>query len=335
MANPIERAVEQVGKVVNRPVGTVGRYRPLYALNALDRLRGRSLEGAVRDKVVLVTGASSGIGEATARRVAAAGGTVILVARGADRLEEIAAEITAEGGKAEAEPGDLSDLEDIDRLAKSVLERHGRVDVLVNNAGRSIRRSLDLSYDRFHDFERTMQLNYFGSVRLILGVLPAMRERQRGHIVNVSSVGVQAGVPRFSAYVASKAALDAFSECAQAEVHGDGVRFTTVYMPLVRTPMISPTKIYDRMPAIAPDDAAQMLCDAITYRPRHLGTVIGTAAAMSNAVAPWAADAVKNVGYQLFPESAAARGTSGPADDEQVTNPLAPLFSRVFRGVHW
>jgi NAD(P)-dependent dehydrogenase (short-subunit alcohol dehydrogenase family) len=215
-----------------------------------------------------------------------------------------------------------------------VLERHGRVDVLINNAGRSIRRSLDLSYDRFHDFERTMQLNYFGAVRLILAVLPEMRARHAGHIVNVSSVGVQAAVPRFAAYVASKAALDAFSECAQAEVHADGVRFTTVYMPLVRTPMIEPTKLYQSLPAIEADDAAAMLCDAVTYRPRHLGTVVGTAAAMSNAVAPWAADAVKGVAYQLFPESAAARGAEG-TDDERPTNPLAPLFSRAFPGIHW
>jgi NAD(P)-dependent dehydrogenase (short-subunit alcohol dehydrogenase family) len=332
--NPIERAVQDLGRMVNRPFGTAGRYRPLYALNALDRLRGRSLEGAVRDKVLVVTGASSGIGEATARRLALAGGTVVLVARGAERLAQVRDEIVAGGGQADVAPGDLSDLEDIDRLAAEVLDRHGRVDVLVNNAGRSIRRSLDLSYDRFHDFERTMQLNYFGAVRLILAVLPSMRARHSGHIVNVSSVGVQAAVPRFAAYVASKAALDAFSECAQAEVHADGVRFTTVYMPLVRTPMIEPTRIYQSLPAIEADDAASMLCDAVTYRPRHLGTVVGTAAAMSNAVAPWAADAVRGMAYQLFPESAAARGTAA-TEDERPSNPLAPLFGRAFPGIHW
>jgi short-subunit dehydrogenase len=319
-------------------MGTLGRYRPFYALNAIDRMRGRTLEGAVRNKVVVVTGASAGIGEVTARRLAAAGATVVLVARSAPALEALRDEIVAAGGRADAQPGDLSDLEDIDRLAAAILAEHGGVDVLVNNAGRSIRRSLHLSYDRFHDFERTMQLNYFGAVRLILAVLPGMRDRGSGHIVNVSSVGVQAGAPRFAAYIASKAALDAFSESAQAEVHGDGVRFTTVYMPLVRTAMIAPTKVYDRLPAISPGEAADMLTDAITYRPRHLGTVVGTAAGVATATAPWALDAVRGMAYQLFPESKAARGEVSDADDgedAEQSSPLAPLFGRLFPGVHW
>ena len=148
-------------------------------------------------------------------------------------------------------------------MADEVLDQHGHVDILVNNAGRSIRRSIALSYDRFHDFERTMQLNYFGAVRLILELLPAMRERKSGHIINVSSIGVQTNTPRFSAYVASKAALDAFSRCIASEIIDDGVHITTIHMPLVRTPMIAPTKMYDRFPTITPDEAADMICEAM------------------------------------------------------------------------
>ena len=152
---------------------------------------------------------------------------------------------------------DISDIESIERLLERVLADHRNVDMLVNNAGRSIRRSIALSYDRFHDFERTIQLNYFGAVKLIIGLLPHMRERGSGHIVNVSSIGVQTNPPRFSAYVASKAALDAFTRVVASEVIGDGVTFTTIHMPLVRTPMIAPTKMYDAFPAISPEEAAR------------------------------------------------------------------------------
>ena len=169
------------------------------------------------------------------------------------------AEIEEAGGTAFVHPADLSDMDDVERLADEVLAEHGGVDVLINNAGRSIRRSLRLSLDRFHDYERTMQLNYFGAVKLILKLVPAMAERQRGHIINVSSIGVQTNTPRFSAYVASKAALDAFSRCIASEVVDDGIHITTVYMPLVRTKMIAPTKMYDYFPAITPEEAAQQI----------------------------------------------------------------------------
>ena len=217
-----------------------------------DLFKDRSLAGAVRGKVVLITGASSGIGRATAVKVADAGATVLLVARSIEKLEETKEEIVAAGGVAHIHRCDLADVEDVARMAEEVLTYHGHVDILVNNAGRSIRRSVALSYDRFHDYERTIQLNYLGSLRLILALLPAMRARKSGHIINISSIGVQTNPPRFSAYVASKAALDAFSRVIASEVIDDKVHITTINMPLVRTPMIAPTRMYDMFPAITP-----------------------------------------------------------------------------------
>ena len=252
--------------------------------------RGRSLQEELDGKHVLITGASSGIGRATALKVAAAGGVPLLVARNVEKLEEVRAEIVAAGGTAYVYAADLSDMESVDRLLERVLADHRNVDMLVNNAGRSIRRSIALSYDRFHDFERTMQLNYFGAVKLIIGLLPHMRERGRGHIVNVSSIGVQTNPPRFSAYVASKAALDAFTRVVASEVIGDGVTFTTIHMPLVRTPMIAPTKMYDAFPAITPDEAADMICEALRTRPKHIGTRLGTVGEVAYALSPKAVD---------------------------------------------
>ena len=237
--------------------------------------RGRSLKEALQGKLVMITGASSGIGRATALKVAAAGGIPLLVARNVEKLEEARAEIVAAGGTAYVYAADIADIDSIERLLERVLADHHRVDMLVNNAGRSIRRSISLSYERFHDFERTMQLNYFGAIKLIIGLLPRMRERGFGHVVNVSSIGVQTNPPRFSAYVASKAALDAFTRVVASEVIGDGVTFTTIHMPLVRTPMIAPTKMYDAFPAISPDEAADMICEAMRSRPKHMGTRLG------------------------------------------------------------
>jgi NAD(P)-dependent dehydrogenase (short-subunit alcohol dehydrogenase family) len=212
------------------------------------------------------------------------------------------------------------------------------VDVLVNNAGRSIRRSIALSYDRFHDFERTMQLNYFGPVRLILSLLPVMRQtgpdgRKGGHIINVSSIGVQTNTPRFSAYVASKAALDAFSRCIASEVIDDGVHITTVYMPLVRTPMIAPTKMYDRFPAMTPTDAADMICRAMIAKPKTAGTTLGNFGALAYQVAPKSVDVILNQGYKLFPDSRAARGDKGVDKSEPSSESVA--FAHILRGVHW
>jgi NAD(P)-dependent dehydrogenase (short-subunit alcohol dehydrogenase family) len=308
---------------------------------------------AVVGRTVMITGASSGIGRATALKVAAVGGIPLLVARGAEALEATKAEIVKAGGTAFVYRADLSDVEDCQRLAKEVLAAHGGVDVLVNNAGRSIRRSVAASTDRFHDFERTMQLNYFGAVALILGLLPAMRARKRGHIVNVSTIGVQTYPPRFSAYVASKAALDAFSRCVASEVHADGIRLTTVHMPLVRTPMIAPTEMYRSFPTLTPDEAADMICRAIAERPKRVSTPVGMLAQVTAAVAPDVQDRVLNMAYRLFPDSPAAKGEATAGDKPSEPETFVPgatrdagsrgsdlslpakAMVRLLRGIHW
>jgi NAD(P)-dependent dehydrogenase (short-subunit alcohol dehydrogenase family) len=297
-----------------------------------DLHKDRSFEGAVNGRAVLITGASSGIGRATARKVAAAGGIPLLVARTPERLQETVEEIAAAGGSAYAYPCDLADLDAIDELVQRVLADHPAVDVLVNNAGRSIRRSVALSYERFHDFERTMQLNYFGAIRLTMGLLPHMRARGGGHVVNVSSIGAQTNPPRFSAYVASKAALDAWTRVVGSETIGDGVTFTTIHMPLVRTPMIAPTKMYDAFPAITPEQAADLVCDAIRARPKTIGTRLGTFGEVAYALFPKAVDQVLHAAYKVFPDSAAARGERDPAEKasmEQIA------MANLMRGVHW
>jgi NAD(P)-dependent dehydrogenase (short-subunit alcohol dehydrogenase family) len=292
----------------------------------------RTLREALQGRTVIITGASSGIGRSTAMMVAAAGGIPLLVARNVEKLEEARAEIVAGGGEAYVYAADLSDMDSIDRLVERVLADHRNIDFLVNNAGRSIRRSISLSYDRFHDFERTMQLNYFGAVKLIIGLLPHMRERGSGHIVNISSIGVQTNPPRFSAYVASKAALDAFTRVVASEVLGDGVTFTTIHMPLVRTPMITPTKMYDAFPAITPDEAAEMICDAMRTRPKHMGTRLGTFGEIAYALSPKAVDRILHLAYRVFPDSAASKGQKGVeerASFEQIA------MATLTRGVHW
>jgi NAD(P)-dependent dehydrogenase (short-subunit alcohol dehydrogenase family) len=294
--------------------------------------------GSLAGKVALVTGASSGIGRATALRVGAAGGKVLLVARGTEKLEQTRKDIADAGGMAYVYRCDLADMHDIERLAKEVLAEHRRVDILVNNAGRSIRRSIALSYDRFHDFERTMQLNYFGAVRLILTLLPIMRQagpdgRKGGHIINVSSIGVQTNTPRFSAYVASKAALDAFSRCIASELRDDNVHLTTVYMPLVRTPMIAPTKMYDRFPAMTPLEAADMICRAMIERPKTVGTTLGNVGALAYQLAPKSVDLILSQGYKMFPDTKAALGEKDGKSAEPSTESVA--FAHILRGVHW
>ncbi|MEO8889385.1 MAG: SDR family oxidoreductase [Jatrophihabitantaceae bacterium] len=306
-----------------------------------DRRKDKALARTIKGKTVMITGASSGIGRATALRVGAAGGRVILVARGLEALEQTCAEIEDLGGVAFVHRADLSDMDDIERMAKEVLQEHGRVDVLVNNAGRSIRRSVSLSYDRFHDYERTMQLNYFGAVRLILTLLPIMRQaspdgRKGGHIINISSIGVQTNTPRFSAYVASKAALDAFSRCIASEVIDDGVHLTTIHMPLVRTPMIAPTKMYDRFPTMTPPEAADMICRAMIRKPKKVGTTLGNAGELLYQIAPRGVDVILNAGYKIVPDSHAAKGTdraTRKSEDEPSTESVA--FAHILRGVHW
>lgn len=294
--------------------------------------RNRTLAAAIGGKRILITGASSGIGRAAALKAAAAGAVPLLVARNVEKLEELRAQIVASGGTAYVYAADISDMEEIDRLLERVHSDHRRVDMLVNNAGRSIRRSIALSYERFHDFERTMQINYFGAVKLIIGLLPQMRARGSGHIVNVSTIGVQTNPPRFSAYVASKAALDAFTRVVASEVIGDGVTFTTIHMPLVRTPMIAPTRIYDAFPAITPEEAADMICEALRARPKHIGTPLGTFGEVAYALAPRAVDRLLHLAYRVFPDSAAARGE--PQEDERLSLEQIAL-ANLMRGVHW
>jgi len=309
-----------------------------------DLFRERSLSSSIKGKKVLITGASSGIGLETALKVGEAGGEVLLVSRTREKLEEVASQIEELGGTAHVHPADLSDLEDIDRLAQEVLDDHGGVDVLINNAGRSIRRSVAASYDRFHDFERTMQLNYFGALKLILAFLPGMRERKSGHIINVSSIGVQTNTPRFSAYVASKSALDAFSRCTAPEVVGDNVKFTTVYMPLVRTPMIAPTDIYNAFPTLTPDEAAVMLTDALIDKPKRVASRLGTFGEVLYAVSPKTVDIVLNTAYHLFPDSKAAKSdmkdgkpvpAAEKANENQEMSSEAVAMAYLMRGVHF
>jgi len=297
-----------------------------------ERFRASNFHDAIGGKVVMITGGSSGIGRATALKVAAAGGIPILVARGLERLEETRREIEQAGGAAHVYAADLSDPAAIDALCEQVLAEHPVIDILVNNAGRSIRRSIALSYDRFHDFERTIRLNYLGAIKLIMGLLPQMRERQSGHIINISSIGVQTNPPRFSAYVASKSALDSWTRVVASECLADNVHFTTIHMPLVRTPMIAPTKLYDRFPTISPDAAAEMICEAIRTRPKEVGTTLGTLGEVSYALFPKIVDQVLAAAYRVFPDSAAARGVTDPA--EHASREQA-VFARLTRGVHW
>jgi NAD(P)-dependent dehydrogenase (short-subunit alcohol dehydrogenase family) len=251
-----------------------------------DPRAGRRLRRAAEGRTIVITGASSGIGEAAAIKLGAAGARTLLVARTAERLEEVAGRIRAAGGEGHVHPADLADPDAADRLVAEILDRHGGVDVLVNNAGRSIRRSVRRSVERPHDYERTMALNYFGPLRLILGFLPAMREQGRGQIVNVSSMGVQWAPPRFSAYVASKSALDAFTRVLAGEIEPQGIRCTTVHMPLVRTPMIEPTRAYDRMPALTPEDGADWICEAVRSRPSRVDLPIGALGELTDAIVP-------------------------------------------------
>jgi len=292
----------------------------------------RSLRGHVRGKIVVVTGASSGIGHAVAVMMARAGARVMLVARGEEKLAESLDEINSAGGQAWSYSCDISDLDACDSLIDKIIEDHGAIDILVNNAGRSIRRSIALSCDRFHDFDRTMQLNYFGSLRLILRALPFMSARRTGHVINISSIGVLTNSPRFSAYVASKAALDAFSRCASAEYSDTGIAFTTINMPLVRTPMIAPTKMYDNVPTITPDEAAEFIKQAVIYRPQRIATRLGIFAQTLHAVAPKIAEIVMNSAFRMFPDSSAAKGIS---EDQEQASQEQIAFASLMRGIHW
>lgn len=333
LTNWVEKPIAALSNLINTP-NSAGRYRPFYLRNLVDVVQGRTLEDAVEGKTILITGGSSGIGEATAKKVAHAGGEVVIVARTRENLEKAADDIRGAGGTAHVYPCDLSDVDAVAAMADHVLTDLGRVDILINNAGRSIRRSLELSYSRIHDYQRTMQLNYLGAVQLILKFIPGMRERGFGQIINVSSAGVQMRAPRFGAYIASKAALDTLCDSLQAETVSDGVRFTTVYMVLVRTPMITPTKVYQHFPALTPDQAAGVLADAIVHRPRRVSPPFGQFAAFADAVSPMLMDSVRNRGFELFGDSDAARGEE-PSSEPVPFDQHSETFVRATRGIHW
>ncbi|MCG8393432.1 MAG: SDR family NAD(P)-dependent oxidoreductase [Pseudomonadales bacterium] len=258
----------------------------------------QALRERVQGKVILLTGASSGIGEQVADKLADAGAILLLVARNRDKLEMIASAIQQRGGQAFVYPGDLSDLETCDRICEQALQDHGRVDILINNAGRSIRRSIKFTYHRFHDYERTLQLNYLASIRLAMNLLPGMEARDEGHIINVSTVGVQANPARFSAYLASKWALEGWTWVAANEFAHTGVRFSSLNYPLVRTPMIAPTKIYRYMPVMSPETAVNWMLDIIiTQNKRKLG-IFGKGALAMYYLLPKTSESIVNLSYQ-------------------------------------
>ena len=299
----------------------------------------RSLKGAVGGKVVLITGGSSGIGLSAACRFAEAGAITVIAARGEDKLADAVAEIKAYvKGKGGKEPRvfaygvDVADEAGCAAFVKKLQQEHGGVDFLINNAGRSIRRAIESSYDRFHDFERTMALNYFGSLRVTMGLLPGMVAKRKGHVVNISSISVLVNAPRFSAYVASKAALDAWTRCASSEFADTGVTFTTVNMPLVRTPMTAPTKIYDSMPLLKPEEAADMIVQACIGKPVRVATRLGILGEVLHAVAPRVTQIIMNTTFRMFPDSAAAKGDKAA---KASLSPEAIAMSQMMRGIHF
>ncbi len=292
----------------------------------------RTLKGTVGGKVVLVTGGSSGIGLAAAHKFAEAGAITLICGRDQAKLDEACAEAQGKGYQFMAYATDIADMADCDRFVKQVIADHGGVDFLVNNAGRSIRRAIEGSYDRFHDYERTMQLNYFGCLRVTMGFLPGMTAKRKGHVVNISSIGVLTNAPRFSAYVASKAALDAWTRCASSEFADVGITFSTINMPLVRTPMIAPTKIYNNVPTLEPEEAADMIAQACIYKPVRVATRLGITGQVLHALVPRIAQIVMNTSFRMFPDSAAAKGDK--ASKPQLS-PEAVAMQQMMRGIHF
>jgi NAD(P)-dependent dehydrogenase (short-subunit alcohol dehydrogenase family) len=292
----------------------------------------RTLKGTVAGKVVLVTGGSSGIGLAAAHKFAEAGAITIICGRDQDKLDEACKEAKAKGYAFVAYPADIADMADCDRFVKELIANHGGVDFLINNAGRSIRRAIESSYDRFHDFERTMQLNYFGCLRVTMGLLPGMVQRHKGHVVNISSIGVLTNAPRFSAYVASKAALDAWTRCASSEFADQGVTFTTINMPLVRTPMIAPTKIYNNVPTLSPEEAADMIAQACIGKPVRIATRLGIFGELLHALVPRIAQISMNTTFRMFPDSAAAKGDKSAKPQLSAE---AVAMQQLMRGIHF
>lgn len=292
----------------------------------------RTLKGTVAGKVVLITGGSSGIGLAAAHKFAEAGATTIICGRDQDKLDEACSEAKAKGYQFIAYSADIADMTDCDRFVQLLIDNHGGVDFLINNAGRSIRRAIESSYDRFHDYERTMQLNYFGCLRVTMGFLPGMVAKRKGHVVNISSIGVLTNAPRFSAYVASKAALDAWTRCASSEFADQGITFTTINMPLVRTPMIAPTKIYNNVPTLSPEEAADMIAQACIFKPVRIATRLGITGQLLHALVPRVAQITMNTSFRMFPDSTAAKGSK---DAKPQLSAEAVALQQMMRGIHF
>jgi NAD(P)-dependent dehydrogenase (short-subunit alcohol dehydrogenase family) len=292
----------------------------------------QTLRGQIEGKVVLVTGGSSGIGKATVRKMAEGGAIAVTIARDAQALEETRREFEANGLRLITHAIDVANPEQCAAFVKLMTEEYGGVDILVNNAGRSIRRGIENSFDRFHDFERTMEVNYFGALRLTMGFLPGMIAKRKGHVINISSIGVLTNAPRFSAYVASKAAMDAWARCAASEFADRGIEFTTINMPLVKTPMIAPTKLYDQVPTLSPDDAADMIVEAIIHKPVRIATRLGIFGALLHSLTPKAAQIMMNTSFRMFPDSSAA-AQKKPESAEQTADQIA--FSQIMRGIHF
>lgn len=287
----------------------------------------RSLRGRVEGKVVLVTGATSGIGRATARKLAGAGAIVVTIARDEQKIAETQAEFAELGLTMQVYQGDLADLAQGEAITRQIVEEHGGVDILINNAGRSIRRSIEDSFERFHDLERTMQLNYFGALKVIMGVLPTMIEKKKGHIINISSIGVLTNAPRFSAYVASKSALDAWVRTAASEFADKGVSFSIINMPLVKTPMVAPTKVYEQVPMMTPEEAADLVCDTIINKHVRLATRLGVFGQVVHALAPRVAQVIMNTSFRTFADPKDGDKSKATADQVAV--------STLIKGIHF
>jgi len=318
-----------------------------------DRTRRDDPAGPLVGRHVIITGASSGIGRASAIAVAERGGRVFALARSAGALDDLVAEIRATGGQAHAFTCDVTDSASVEHTVKDILGQFGHVDYLVNNAGRSIRRSVAASTDRLHDYERVMAVNYFGAVRMVLALLPHFHERRFGHVVNVSSAGVQARNPKYSSYLPSKAALDAFADVVSTETLSEHVTFTTIHMPLVRTPMIAPSRRLNPVPAISAEHAAAMVVRALVSKPVRIDTPLGTLADVGNYFTPKLSRRILHQLYLGYPDSAAARGLTPTETDAgqrrprrrskrpvravsamQVPRPIRRAV-RLLPGVHW